>query len=147
MNEPAQALWRTSYPALSSGAQGLLAHITSRAEAQAVRLALVYALLDRAETIDAVHLEAALAAWRYCEASARYIFGDLLGDPAADVILQALRQNSAGLSKNSIFELFQNHLRAPAVNAALGLLLRTGKVRCERQPSGGGRPREVWFAV
>jgi hypothetical protein len=39
--------------------------------------------------------EAALTLWRYCDASARYIFGDLVGDPVADTILRALRnQNS-----------------------------------------------------
>ena len=100
-----------------------------------------------AESIDAVHLEAALAVWRYCEASARYIFGDMLGDPAADVILQTLRRRKpAGMAKREIIDLFGRNLRAAAINAALGLLLRTGKVRCEQQPSGGGRPREMWFA-
>jgi Protein of unknown function (DUF3987) len=149
MNEPAQDLWRSVYSALSRGGEGLLAHITSRAEAQTVRLALVYALLDQAQKIEVVHLEAALAVWRYCEASVRFIFGDLLGDPAADVILEALRKTPAGISKTNIFELFKNHLRAPAVNTALGLLLRTGKARCENRQSGprGGRPAEMWFAA
>ena len=59
-----------------------------------MRLALIYALLDQAEAIDVVHLEAGLAVWQYCEASARYIFGDLLGDPAADLILQTLRRDA-----------------------------------------------------
>ena len=149
MNESAQALWRANYSALSRGSDGLLAHITSRAEAQTVRLALVYALLDQAEAIDAIHLEAGLAAWRYCEASARYIFGDQLGDPAADVILQTLQQRKPdGMAKREIFQLFGNNVRVAAINTALGLLLRTGKVHCAQQPSGsvGGRPREMWFA-
>jgi hypothetical protein len=148
MNAPAQALWREVYPELARGGDGLLAHITSRAEAQTVRLALLYTLLDRAEAIDAVHLEAALAAWRYCEASARYIFGDLLGDPAADTILQTLRRRKPdGLIKREIYGLFSHKLRAATINAALGLLERTGKVRCEQQPSSGGRPPEKWFAT
>ena len=33
--------------------------------------------------------------WKYCEASARYIFGDLLGNTTADAILRALRQVGA----------------------------------------------------
>jgi hypothetical protein len=70
---------------------GLLGAITGRAEAQTVRLALLYALLDQAPTIAQIHLEAALALWTFCEASARYVFGDLLGDPIADTILRALR--------------------------------------------------------
>ena len=146
MNEPAQTLWREVYPALSRGGEGLLAHITSRAEAQTVRLALIYALLDQAETIDVAHLEAALAVWKYCEASARYIFGDALGDSEADLILQTLRRDANGMTRQDIFRLFSNHVSSGKVTRALGYLLRTGKVRNELQPTNG-RPREVWFAV
>src|SRR5262249_55206047 len=51
MSKPAQVLWCEVYSALSSGGEGLLAHIISRAEAQTVRLALIYALLDPAQAI------------------------------------------------------------------------------------------------
>ena len=51
-----------------------------------------YALLDLASVIRREHLEAALALWRYCEASAAFVFGDSLGDAVADAILSALRQ-------------------------------------------------------
>ena len=37
-------------------------------------------VLDGADKIRREHLDAALAVWDYCEASARYIFGDALGD-------------------------------------------------------------------
>ena len=73
-------------------ARAARAPILGRAEAQVLRLALVYALLDRSAFIDAPHLLAALACWDYAEASARYIFGDTLGDPVADEILRALRE-------------------------------------------------------
>ena len=129
--------------------RGLLAHITSRAEAQTVRLALLYALLDRAEAIDAVHLEAALGGLALLRGSARYIFGDLLGDPAADTILQTLRRRKpAGMAKREIIDLFGRNLRAAAINAALGLLERTGKVtlRAAARAAALGRPREMWFA-
>jgi hypothetical protein len=146
MSEQAQALWCKVYPALSSGGEGLLAHITSRAEAQTVRLALIYALLDQAEAIDVVHLEAGLAVWNYCEASARYVFGDILGDPAADLILQTLRRDANGMARHDISRLFSNHLPSEAVDRALGQLLRAGKVRRESHETRG-RPREMWFAV
>ena len=61
----------TVYPALSAEQPGLLGAITARAEAQTMRLALIYALLDGAGEIDRVHIEAALAVWAFCEASAR----------------------------------------------------------------------------
>src|SRR5262249_31757759 len=134
MSGPAQALWREVYSTLSSGGEGVLAHITSRAEAQTVRLALIYALLDQAGAIDVVHLEAALAVWKYCEASARYIFGDALGDPVADTILQTLRRDTDGMVRQDINRLFSNHIPSDAVDRALGHLLRLGKVRSESQP-------------
>ena len=144
----ADALWAKIHPELSRGKSGLLGHITSRAEPQTMRLALLYALLDRVRAIDAVHLEAALAVWRYCEASARYIFGGLTGDPIADVILQTLLQRKpGGLSRSEISNLFSRNVNVGAISAALGLLERAGKVRCITQPSGGrGRPAEMWFA-
>jgi hypothetical protein len=72
----------------------LLGAICGRAEAQTVRLALIYAVLDGSDgVIKLPHLKAALALWRYYEASVLYVFGDSLGDPIADTILAALRNN------------------------------------------------------
>ena len=147
MNDAARALWGRVYSELSRGGDGLMDYIISRAEAQTVRLALIYALLDQAEAIDVVHLEAGLAVWKYCEASARHIFGDVLGDREADLILQTLRQDTNGMTKSDIFRLFGNHLPADTVGKALGELLRAGKVRREMHNTTGGRPREMWFAI
>jgi Protein of unknown function (DUF3987) len=76
----ARSFWADIYPALSEGKPGLLGAVTSRAEAQTMRLACLYALLDSCSVVRLEHLRAALAVWRYCEASARFIFGDALGD-------------------------------------------------------------------
>ena len=92
MNDSARQLWCEIYSGLSTGQPGLLGAITARAEAQTLRLALIYALLDGAREIDRVHIQAALAMWTYCAASARFIFGDLLGNTTADAILRALRK-------------------------------------------------------
>src|SRR4029453_5539785 len=80
--------------------------VLSRAEAQVLRLSVVYALLDKTAAIGVTHLGAALAVWEYCEDSAHLIFGARLGDPTADRILKARR--NAGpqrRSKNEIYEL------------------------------------------
>ena len=50
------------------GHSGLYGAVTSRAEAQVVRLSLIYALLDCSPVIRQEHLLAALALWEYCEA-------------------------------------------------------------------------------
>ncbi len=65
---------------------GLLAAMTARAEAQVVRLALVYALLDRSPVIDVPHLRASRALWDYAVRSVASIFGTSTGDRHADAL-------------------------------------------------------------
>lgn len=143
----ARKLWHQVYPALSEGRPGLLGAALSRAEAQVMRLALLYALQDQSSTIQLPHLEAALALWAYCERSAAYIFGDALGDPTADRIMEALRQrHPAGLSRDEIRRLFGGHRRASDIDRALGVIWRTGRARQVREETAG-RPRERWIAA
>src|SRR5262249_21359335 len=111
-SDAARQLWEDVYPDLSEGAPGLFGAITSRAEAHVVRLSCIYALLDGSSVIDVPHLKAALAIWNYCEQSCRYIFGDALGDPIADRILQALRGSATGLNRSQISRLLGNNVAA-----------------------------------
>jgi hypothetical protein len=69
---------------------GLLAAMTARTEAQVVRLALVYALLDRSSVIDVPHLRAARALWDYAVRSVAYVFGTSTGDRHADALRSQL---------------------------------------------------------
>ena len=55
----AENLWVQIYPQLSEGKPGLVGAMTSRAEAQVLRLSLVYALMDCSPVIQQPHLEAA----------------------------------------------------------------------------------------
>ena len=147
MTDDARKKWAAVYSDLSADRPGLLGSVTARAEAQAVRLAMIYALLDGEHQIDLHHLRAALAVWEFCEASAAHIFGDLLGDPLADEILRALRQAGAGgMTRTAIRDLFGRHQTKDRIGASLGLLLRHGRARTEAKQTGG-RPVEVWFAV
>ena len=87
----ARDAWEDLYLELSMRRpHGLLAAMTARTEAQIVRLALVYALLDRSPVIDVPHLRAARALWDYAERSVLHVFGDSTGDRHAD----ALRRSS-----------------------------------------------------
>ena len=148
MTPDAVERWVSIYDELAEGAPGLLGAITARAEAQTIRLALIYALLDQATQIDVVHLDSALAMWRFCEASAHHIFGDTLGNPTADTILRALQSVGAnGLTRVDIVNLFGRNLPANKIETALLTLLNIGKVRrgSQKKPTGG-RPAEMWFA-
>ena len=146
-DDDARSLWYGVYHELSAGGPGLAGAVTSRAEAQTMRLALLYALLDGADCIRREHLKAALAVWDYVEASARYVFGDSLGDPMADDILRALKAAPGGLSRNDLRELFQRHQSSERVGQALALLAQHNRACVEMKTDTGGRPAERWFAV
>jgi len=142
----AQARWREIYTALAEETPGLLGAITARAEAQVLRLSMLYALLERQDSIDVPHLEAAYALWRYCEDSARYVFGTLLGDPLADELLRMLRDSAPdGMARTEIYNAFGRHQRGAAIGQALALLQRAGLARREVEQTPG-RPIERWFA-
>ena len=146
--EKAAKLWREIYPELSAGSPGLLGAVTSRAEAQVMRLASIYALLDSSNMIKEVHLRAALAAWKYAEQSARWIFGDSLGNPIADEILRELRKSPDGLTRTEIRDLFGRNRRAEEIEPALASLAECGLARPQTDKGKGpGRPSERWVAI
>jgi len=141
----ARELWWEVYPKLSDGKAGLFGSVTSRAEAQVVRLSCIYALFDQSAIIKAPHLQAALAFWNYCEDSARYIFGDRLQDPVADRILQALRGvGEHGLTRTEISNFFDRHAAAGNIDRALVELDELGLVTSQQEETGG-RPTQRWF--
>jgi len=142
----AREIWHAVYPTLSEGQPGLFAAITSRSEAQVMRLACLYALLDCADEIRAEHLQAALALWSYCEESARYIFGDSVGDPIADTILKALKANLEGLTRTQISSLFGRHRTKEQIDQALFTWKQRGNID-RKSVQTEGRNLEVWFAV
>lgn len=77
--------WEWLYATLSARPRhGLMGAMLARTEAQIVRLALVYALLDRTEEIELDHLHAAEAVWAYAERSVAYVFGSSTGNRHAD---------------------------------------------------------------
>ena len=150
MTAAARERWTAEYPALTASGDRLTDHMTARAEAQVIRLALIYALLDQAGAIDVAHLEAALTLWRFCKASSDYIFGELTGDAPADAILRALRQAGAdGLMKRDIFALFDRNLPAAKIDATLARLRANGKAVSRPSPpqAGAGRRPEMWYAA
>ena len=144
----AYTLWEKVYPELSEGQPGLFGAVTTRAEAQVLRLSCAYALLDCSAVVRAEHLMAALAVWEYCEASARFIFGSALGDATADEILRALRARPEGMTRTEIRDYFSKNRAASDIDRALGVLQEYGRARAVRgEKEERGRPAERWFAI
>jgi hypothetical protein len=145
----AREIWVKVYTPLTDDQPGLLGSVVARGAPQVIRLALIYALLDLRDEIDAIHLLAALAVWEYCEASAVRIFGDALGDPVADEILRALEQaGKDGLTRTAIRDLFGRNQSVDRIGTALALLLSNGRAKMgQRKTGAAGRPVETWYAA
>ena len=143
-DDEARTVWHQVYGPLTAERAGMFGGATTRAEAHVLRLSVLYAILDCSEWIRPEHLLAALVIWRYCEQSARWVFGDATGDPTADTILSALRR-TVELDREDLVNLFGRHANRPRIDRALSLLLAAGLAAVNRQ-STGGRPREVWRA-
>lgn len=139
--------WEAAYSALSAGQPGLLGALTARAEAQVIRLALLYALWDQSAKITIDHLKAAMAVWEHCNASVGYLFGDALGDDVADTILSALRTASAGLTRTEISNLFSRNVTSDQIARGLQELWRRRLATSRGNAPGTGRPAETWIAT
>lgn len=141
-DEEAAEVWRSIYGNLSEGKPGLLGGVTARAEAQALRLAMLYAALDGSSLIRLEHLLAGLAVWEYAFQSARWVFGDRLGHPLADDILQFLRANGS-LTRNEIYQMWGKNRGKGPVHYVLSMLLKNGLAEVCYEDTGGRRT-EVW---
>jgi hypothetical protein len=129
------------YRDLTRERYGMTGKVTGRSAPQVLRLALICATLDRSIEIRREHLDAALAVVRYSEASAEYIFGEMLEDPVANTILNALRMAPAGMTRSELSELLQRNKTAGQITQALVVLHRKGVARFERAaPTEGRRP-------
>jgi hypothetical protein len=142
----AKKLWHDVYPRLSEAQPGMSSAVIGRAEAQVMRLSAVYALLDKSLLIRPEHHEAAIALWRYCEQSARWIFGTSTGDRNADKILRALRHAQTGITKTEIsVEVFNRQASSADIDEALRLLMGLNLVDYEIE-STEGAPLQRWFS-
>jgi Protein of unknown function (DUF3987) len=113
---------------------GVIGEILARAPTNVLRLAVCYALADRSPVVDQDHMDAAWAVWRYCESSARSIFGTLTGSRDVDRALRALLQSDdRTMSRTDISVLFHRHRSARQLDAICDQLLNSGWVTHRRR--------------
>ena len=143
----AEYLWELIYNNLDDEADGMVGALTARAEAQLLRLSVLYALIDGSHTIEVAHVRAADALWNYAEATLRFVFGETLGDDVADRLLAAIRKAGAvGLDRQAQRDVFGRNVPAPRLALAREHLERRGLVVTTTEETGG-RPRTVTRAV
>lgn len=147
-DDDARTLWANIYPGLSEGKPGLTGAMLGRAEAQVMRIACLYAMLDRSFRVRIEHLNAALAVWDYCQRSTRHIFGNSLGNKVADEISAALIScHPEGLTRTDISHgLFQRNKSKSDIDEALRTLREHSLAHSQNEETDG-RTIERWFAA
>ncbi len=123
------------YALISVETFGRIGAVTDRAEAQVIRLALIYALLDGHSEIRANHMSAALAVWRYCFESAHFVFGSEQSHSAAQKVLKALK--TGPLTKTQISKMFNGHQSEQERDRLLKELEARAEIRISVRTSGG----------
>lgn len=145
---PARRLWWEVYPTLSAATPGPAGALTARAEAHAVRLALLYALTDGARSIGPTHLRAGLALWDYAARSAAWAAGQAAAGPAAGRVADALvAAGPDGLTRTQIRDTLGRNAPGADIDAALAALAGAGRAQIHVDTATGGRPARTWTAT
>jgi len=134
--------WKGVYPILSKAHPGLTGAVINRAEAQVLRLALIYTLLDEKTVIDREHLESALAVWDYGETSARFIFDEREENPVNQKLLELLQNGPK--SATEIYRSLSNNVTKKQLNIAINELRATRRVSVTKKPVSKGRPKMIF---
>jgi hypothetical protein len=102
-DETASKLWRDMYLELTTADEqpALYEATTARAEAQVLRLSMIYALLDGRSTIGEQHHRAARAVWDFAAAAARLIFNATPEEPLMTRVQAMLGAAPEGLTRTS----------------------------------------------
>ena len=140
----ARKLWADEYRRLSEGGTGLLGAATNRAEAQVMRIADIYALLDESRLVKPAHLSAALALWDYSFQSCQYIFGDKGASKDLVSLVEALSEaHPKGLSRTDIRDLFHRHRGEEEIDRMLSTLREAGIAQAHEVKTEG-RSTQLW---
>ena len=143
----AREKWVGIYTELSRDHSGLVGACINRAESQVLRLSMIYSLLDSSGTIEVNHLDSALAVWKYCEDSARFIFASREANPYAQKIMDLLREGRE-MSTKQIYDAFSRNITKKQMEEAIMELLSQKKIEVETvKQDGPGRPKTVFKCV
>lgn len=134
----ARELYESAYRStLSTDRTGMFGASTARGEAQVIRLALIYALLDSSQVIDVQHVEAALCAWKYCEDSAKFIFGEDPGKREEIAIVDALASGRPQRWTELKSKLMGEGLHSSDLDRAQASLQSRGVIVVSKESSSG----------
>ncbi len=123
----AEKLWADVYDDLKESKPGTWGKAVERARPYVVRLSMIYALADSSPNIDVQHLRAALAVWRYCEESARLIFGEAEANKLETKLYEFIR-SKPGVQRGELRSSFSHSISTKVFDAAIRSLIRRRKI-------------------
>lgn len=162
--ENAGYAWDIAYGCFGQDAPTpLLRDLEARGDMHCLRLAMIFALVDGSKVIERSHLNAALAVWRYCRDSARYVFGPEGAMEEARELSEVARakkkfeddlaklnealQTAGQLSGTEQRQVFANNRTSAYVGMLRKELISRGEA-AERDGSNNvGRPRRLLVTV
>ena len=140
--EARQAWCDRYYADLTKDRPGLVGCTTNRGEAQVLRLAMIYCLLDGEQVISLDHLKSGVAVWEYCKQSANYIFSGKQADSTTQRIIEAIMQ--APMTRTELHRLFQNNITKDKIQASLKELIAAKRIIEDKDTSTGGAPSKIY---
>jgi hypothetical protein len=145
----AKKFWDTLYRRLNAEKQnGTIDAVLARDTSHILKVALIFAISDKASQIDVNHLKAALAVIDYCRDSARWIFGKATGNKLANNILTALRRSPDGMRRTDIQqEVCYRNTPKSQLDAALTELVQNKLAFLKLEKPAKAKPIERWFAT
>lgn len=147
-DKDAEAYWTSIYSEIGRERPGMAGLATSRARPQILRLSLIYALLDLSSVIRREHIDAARALFSFTVKCSRGIFGQRLGNPLAQRILDFLRDEENGrLSRSEIADRLGRNYSGRDLDAAFRFLLDSEhayKLSLVRPPGARGPRPEIY---
>lgn len=151
MSMAAKAVWCELYPQITRDREGLAGSLMARSEVYARMLAMVFALIDRRDVIEAGDLLSALAWVEYWRESIDFVWRDGEDQTDLDDFTKAVLEQVNGQPGVKLSDL-QEHWkrkRIPEVKAALETLLNLAPplIEMKRDTTGGGRPAHRYYPV
>ncbi|MCX6132010.1 MAG: DUF3987 domain-containing protein, partial [Proteobacteria bacterium] len=138
-------VWERVYEELSKEQDGIVGELLQRSEAQVIRIACLYTLLDKETFIRVPHLNAALALWEYAAESVLSIFGSDYLDPKSRRVYEEIKSSPNGLSRTEIRNKFHRHITSEELGIIFVNLTERNLIEQKKSPTKG-RPEERWFA-
>jgi DnaB-like helicase N terminal domain/Protein of unknown function (DUF3987) len=140
----ARERWRPLYEELTSTRAGDYGSATQRRAAFVMRLAVIYAVLDREFAVSTHHLESALAVWEYCDRTAAHLWGSPKLEGNLGKLLAFMELAKTGVSRTEINrKAFHGRLTSAEIDRLLSQAQSGGQI-VYRKVKTGGRDRHEW---